>query len=446
MQRDRPIVWLNTLLILAGIFLFVFLPARGIAGHEKAVITSLIALLIVHLVHLYHLNQLLKWVSPGQAKPLPKGRGAWGEVYEGLQRRIRLRVEQEKTLEAALDRFRRAIQALPDGLVIFNHNQQIDWINAVAEAHLQLNGLTDRGQGLTNLVRHPEFVSYLERRHYDEPLLLQDFRMKGQILLMQVIPYSERENLLLTRDISQQERLEHMRRDFVANVSHELKTPLTVVSGFAEMLADAEMPASSEQTQKYTRMIYEQAQRMQHLVEDLLALSSLESTQHSDHEENVDLAPMLTRIRQDVSLLSEGRHHIELDMQGWHTVFGTPEELQSAITNLASNAIRYTPAGGEVRLLWDGNAQGGTLKVVDTGIGIEPQHVPRLTERFYRVDRSRSRETGGTGLGLAIVKHVLNRHQARLEISSTPGEGSCFSVHFPAWRMRQEADSRAALN
>ena len=446
MKNEPPKIWLHTLLLLAVVFLFVFLPVRGMGGDEKAVVASLLAVLIIHCAHLYHLNKLLRWVNPAHEEPLPKGMGLWQEVFDGLQRRIRLRVMQERTLEEALDRFRRAIQALPDGIVIFNQQQQIDWINARAEAHLQLNGTMDKGQGLTNLVRHPEFVSYLERRNYEEPLVLQDFRVKGQILRMQVISYSERENLLLTRDISQQERLENMRRDFVANVSHELKTPLTVVSGFAEMLGDPELSPTPEQSRNYTRMIYEQARRMQHLVEDLLTLSSLESSHHSDHEENVDLKPVLERVKQDMGLLSEGRHRIELDIQGWHTVFGTPEELQSAITNLASNAIRYTPDGGDVRLVWHGSSEGGTLRVVDSGIGIEPQHIPRLTERFYRVDRSRSRETGGTGLGLAIVKHVLNRHQARLEVTSTPGEGSCFAIHFPAWRVRQESDARALLN
>ena len=254
------------------------------------------------------------------------------------------------------------------------------------------------------------FVSYLDSGRYTEPLIYRGGRVDGLTLMLQIIPYGDDQNLLVSRDISQIERTETMRRDFIANVSHELKTPLTVVAGFSEMLADGDEIYGMAEIKNYLKLIREQTVRMQRLIEDLLVLSSLESGGPAPHEERVELEPMLRSILADAQALSAGQHVITLSIEAPSALAGYANELRSAFSNLAGNAVRYTPAGGSIEMLWRVHQGIGEFVVTDTGIGIGAQHLPRLTERFYRVDRSRSRETGGTGLGLAIVKHVLTRH------------------------------------
>ncbi|MBP8163208.1 MAG: phosphate regulon sensor histidine kinase PhoR [Propionivibrio sp.] len=389
--------------------------------------------LVVMLVwHLNHLRQLLDWLEGPLNAPLPRGRGAWEIAFAGLHRRVRVRLGQQKALSETLDRFMRAFQALPDGVIAFDRHRHIDWINERAETHFALSAAVDRGQALTNLIRHPDFVTYLDSGKYEEPLIYRGGRVEGVTLLLQIIPYGEDQNLLVSRDISQLERMETMRRDFIANVSHELKTPLTVVAGFSEMLADDYASCSEEEVAHYLKLICEQNARMQRLIEDLLTLSSLETGSSAPVEERVDLAPMLRSILADAQALSAGRHEISLSIETPSIIKGCANELRSAFGNLAGNAVRYTPQGGKIDLVWRLRDGFGEFIVADTGIGIAPQHLPRLTERFYRVDRSRSRETGGTGLGLAIVKHVLTRHHATLEIESEAGKGSRFLARFPS--------------
>ena len=253
------------------------------------------------------------------------------------------------------------------------------------------------------------------------------------VLAVQQVPYGDSRKLILGRDITRWERLETTRRDFVANVSHELRTPLTVVGGFLETLDDMDAP-DPEMSKRAIELMRQQTNRMTRLVEDLLTLSRLESTQNPLREEDVNVPEMLRALHQDAQVLSAGRHRIRVKLESAEWLKGNTDELRSAFGNLISNAVRYTPENGEIEIRWEMRDGHLTFAVHDTGIGIEPQHIDRLTERFYRVDRSRSRETGGTGLGLAIVKHVLNRHQARLDIQSTPGSGSTFSVVFPDTR------------
>lgn len=403
-------------------------------GWVFSAILFCLGLLTIIGYQLRHLTRLLAWIDGPLDGPVPTGFGIWDYIFAGLHRRTRMRQEERQQLADAVDRFRRAGEALPDGVVILADHDQIEGMNAKAAQHLGLNPKTDRWQTITNLVRDPEFVTYLDKGSYDEPLLFKNSRVSGQTLLLQVIPYGDRQQLLLSRDITQLERLETMRRDFVANVSHELKTPLTVVSGFVEMLSDNYADFSAEDVLRYLGLICEQSGRMQHLIEDLLTLSALE-TGSVQNEEKVALTPLLQSLERDAQALSGGRHQISLHIAGPACLLGCGNELRSALGNLVSNAIRYTPAGGSVAIDWQGGSEGGTFSVRDTGIGIAAQHIPRLTERFYRVDRSRSRDTGGTGLGLAIVKHVLTRHQAALEVESEPGKGSCFIARFPARRV-----------
>jgi two-component system phosphate regulon sensor histidine kinase PhoR len=318
---------------------------------------------------------------------------------------------------------------------------QIEWCNSVAELHLGLNARRDVRQRITHLIRRPEFVHYLTRQRFDEPLAMRDMgEHKQGVISVQVLPYGDNRKLVITQDITKLENTEAMRRDFVANVSHELKTPLTVLTGFLETVRD--LPVSEEDRQRYVDMMLVQSMRMQSIVEDLLALAKLESDAQPPGQDLVPVREMVDHLVHDAEALSQGRHHIAAEIDPTVELRGTESELMSALGNLVSNAVRYTPAGGRitVRLGWDdGHA---VFSVADTGLGIAPEHIPRLTERFYRVDRSRSRDTGATGLGLAIVKHVVSRHHAELRVNSEVGRGSVFRIIFPIERsVREVADT-----
>ena len=425
-------LWSRTLWLLFAIFSLVFGPIALVFGLVAGLVAAIVCLLLVLCWHLWHLRRLMGWLAGDLDRALPRGFGVWDDVFAGLHRRVRIRRGQQQSLSETLDRFVRAFQALPDGVIAFDRHRYIDWINARAEIHFALSAETDRGQALTNLIRQPDFVAYLDGGRYEEPLVYRDGRVEGVTLLLQIIPYGNDQNLLISRDISQIERIETMRSDFIANVSHELKTPLTVVAGFSEMLADDYESYSKTEIKHYLALICEQNARMQRLIEDLLTLSALESGGPLLSEERVELRPMLNSIQSDMQALSAGRHEITLTVDEPSVINGCANELRSAFSNLAGNAVRYTPEGGRIDLIWRVHQGLGEFIVADTGIGIAAQHLPRLTERFYRVDRGRSRETGGTGLGLAIVKHVLTRHQAVLEIESELGKGSRFIARFPA--------------
>ncbi len=424
-------IWAQTLWLLVGIATLVFTPVALGFGLDWGLAAVILALLLMLGWHLLHLHQLMAWLEGPLNDPLPRGRSVWEIAFAGLHRRVRIRLGQQQVLSETLERFREAVQALPDGIIAYNRHRHIEWLNERAASYFAISAQHDRGQALFNLIRHPDFVAYIEAARFDEPLIYRGGRVEGLTLLLQVIPYGADENLLVARDISQIERIETMRRDFIANVSHELKTPLTVVAGFAEMLADDRAAYADDEIKRYLGLIYEQTTRMQRLIEDLLTLSALESGSSPVSEERVEIEPMLQSILADARVLSAGRHEISLTIETPTAIAGCANELRSAFSNLAANAVRYTPQGGRIDLTWRAHADGAELVVADTGIGIAAQHLPRLTERFYRVDRSRSRETGGTGLGLAIVKHVLTRHRATLEIESEPGHGSRFAARFP---------------
>jgi two-component system phosphate regulon sensor histidine kinase PhoR len=318
--------------------------------------------------------------------------------------------------------------------VLLNNSDQIEWCNPPAEVQLGLNLEQDGGQPIGYLVRQTEFTNYLQAQDYAEPVKLHTLRNPDTTLEIQLIPFGEKQKLLLCRDITPLEKLETMRRDFIANVSHELRTPLTVVGGFLETMEDMNT-GLPDSTRHYFKLMQEQTGRMRHLVEDLLTLSQLESSQNALQETEIDVPSLLHMVLTEGESLSNGRHTLSLDVDRHLFLTGATEELHSAFGNLVSNAVRYTPEGGRINLRWELRFDGAAFSVSDTGPGIEPEHISRLTERFYRVDRSRSRATGGTGLGLSIVKHILTRHQARLEIQSEVGTGSTFSVIFPIARV-----------
>jgi two-component system, OmpR family, phosphate regulon sensor histidine kinase PhoR len=403
-----------------------------------------LALLILH--HTGNLAALAEWLREPLIRPVPQGSGAWDDVLAGLYRFVRERIKYEKQLGGDLERFRNAGLALPDGVVLLDTNGHIEWCNPTASVYLGLDQDRDLGQPLANLVRHPDFAAYLDKGDYAEPLTLRLARGQGRVLSIAIIPYGKEQKLLLASDITLAEKVETMRRDFVANVSHELKSPLTVVAGFLETITDGEVKLDEQRRQDYLKMMRVHTARMQRLVEDLLTLSALEASRGLDDEAVVDVAALLAAVRDEALALSAGRHRIELSIEQPVALLANAQELRSAFGNLVSNAVHYTPAGGDIRLRWRRRGAEAVFSVSDTGPGIEPRHIPRLTERFYRVDHSRSRETGGTGLGLAIVKHILTRHQATLEIESELGKGSRFSAVFTARRVKSPADAAPAAD
>lgn len=428
-------VWVRTFFFLgstgAGMLI-----VRGLSDWTTAFAFAAIALTLRYLRDAVHLRNLSRWSRQEMGATLPRSSGAWEELYAQLYHRGRARQREHAELTNALTSFRGAAQALPDGVVTLNAQDQIVWCNPQAEQHLNVRLKNDEGQYVANLVRAPDFLAYLSRGEWDRPVQLR-MRHPGQgierVLSLQLVAYGDAQKLLLSRDISRFERLETMRRDFVANVSHELKTPLTVLSGFLETISESAV--TTEQRRQYMALMREQAERMQRLVDDLLTLSALEAT-NLPREHVVDADALLTRVEETSRSLSGGRHAIRFDVDRGLTIRGSEVELTSAFTNLVTNAIRYTPDGGRIDVRWERDDDGdAALVVTDTGIGIPAQHLPRLTERFYRVDRGRSRQSGGTGLGLAIVKHVLTRHQGTLTIASDVGRGSTFTAMLPAERI-----------
>jgi two-component system phosphate regulon sensor histidine kinase PhoR len=430
--------------ILAGATILVALGAWLVGGAAWGFGALAAGLAILLLRHLANLAALVRWLDDPSSATAPDGSGVWDHVFSALHRQTRSAREQQHRLTAVLVRFRSAARAMPDGVVILNEENRIEWANPTAEQHFAIDLDKDAGQPIANLVRNPDFIAFLARGDWNEPLMLRLSRGEELVFSIRVVPYGQDEKLLLARDVTRWEKIETMRRDFVANVSHELKTPLTVLSGFLETLADGTVPLDSPRGKHALELMRDQSDRMLGLIEDLLTLSTLESTSGPTSEAAVDVEAMLGAVHSEALALSGGRHEITLRIEAPGTLTGNEQELRSAFGNLVSNAVRYTPEGGRITLTWWRRGAEGVFTVEDTGIGIENAHLPRLTERFYRVDRSRSRETGGTGLGLAIVKHVLTRHQATLEIESEVGRGSRFSTVFPGRRVRFRPSVAAA--
>jgi len=390
--------------------------------------------------HTRHLARLHRWLANPVAGKVPEGQGIWDEVLAALHRLEREAAKREEGLADALARMRRAVQALPDGVVILDSANRIEWYNRTAETQLGFEGRVDLGQNIANLVREPEFIEYLQSQDHETPVRIA--RGQAIALSLQLIPFGQSQKMLLSRDVTQAERVDVMRRDFVANVSHELRTPLTVLVGFLETVR--ELKLDPQRVRDYIGMMQEQSARMQRIIDDLLTLSALDSAPPASGERRIAVQPLLQRLQADAAGLSGGRHVIRLEGETESELLGVENEVASAFGNLVSNAIRYTPPGGVVTLAWREGPDGARFTVEDTGIGIDAEHIPRLTERFYRVDRSRSRETGGTGLGLAIAKHALARHDAVLEIQSEPGKGSRFTARFPARRLSPATSAEAS--
>ena len=383
--------------------------------------------------HVYHVHRLARWLASGGREPEPDARGIWAQVFESLSRIHRQNRKRKKRLRKLVGRFQQATDAMPDGAIVLAGDGTILWMNGASSRLLGLQRARDVGQPVSNLIRHPGFTDTLESGALDEPLHIESPLREELKLQIRIVPYGGSRRLMLVRDVTRLHNLEQMRKDFVANVSHELRSPLTVIAGYLEALEDDEQ--LPEEYRRPVAQMSQQASRMGLIVEDLLQLSRLEATPGAATAEPVAMVEMLDTIARDTHSLSEGAHRVVHETDAGLSLLGNWNELYSAFSNIAFNAVQHTLAGGTIRLGWMPDGMGARLDVTDTGEGIEAHHLPRLTERFYRVDKARSHEMGGTGLGLAIAKHILVRHDARFEIESRLGEGSRFSCRFPAHRV-----------
>ena len=396
---------------------------------DRPALGAAVALVLVLAQHIWQLQRLVRWLQAPDDAPPEAGR-LWGEVFDGIYHYQRRQKADQNQLAQLLERIQDSSQALSDGVVMIDHKGDLEWWNHAAEKLLGLSPNSDRGQPITYLLRHPQFVDYYDSQNYLEPLVLPSHLDEERFLEYQITLFGENDRLLLVRDCSKIKRLERMRQDFIANVSHELRTPLTVLSGYLETFSDYadQLPA---QWQRGLTLMTQQSARMEHLVADLLALSRLETSDFKAEAEPIYVAGLLEAIRVDALALSAQQHTILIHADTQLYLRGAANELRSAFSNLVFNAVKYTPQGSTIELRWYHDKDGAYLQVKDNGPGIDSKHLKFLTQRFYRVDSSRSSQTGGTGLGLAIVKHVLLRHQGRLEISSSTAQGSCFNCYFP---------------
>ncbi|MFZ5502031.1 MAG: phosphate regulon sensor histidine kinase PhoR [Pseudomonadota bacterium] len=413
------------------------LVALVLWGAFSATAALLFMLLLMLAVMVYRARQLFKlgkWLQDARLETIPEADGLWDEVFSRLYKMVKKHNQTKQALADELQYIQQATAALPEGVLILNAENRIEWCNLLAQRHFDLDPEQDVMQDITYLVRQPEFLDYLQEADFSEPLIMRPERHDDMVLSISMIDYGDDKCLLISRDVTQLERIEAMRRDFVANVSHELRTPLTVVGGFVENLQDLE-GLEQEKRQRILQLMATQMQRMSSLVADLMTLSQLENDRQPLSEEAVDAVELIDEVFRDGLLLSNGQHPLEMAINSHAKLRGNRKDLRCAFANLVSNAIRHTPAGQSIVLCWQALDGELLFSVRDAGIGIAAQHLPRLTERFYRVDHSRSRDTGGTGLGLAIVKHIALRHQAKLEISSEEGKGSTFTLRFPPKRV-----------
>jgi two-component system phosphate regulon sensor histidine kinase PhoR len=391
---------------------------------------------------LLNLHRLDRWLRLRSQMDPPNLGGIWADIVAQVVRLHRRKSYHKQRLVQLYRELRRSTAALPDGVIILSTQHEIVWFNRQAARLLGLKRPIDVGLRVDNLLRSPEFVRYLHGDDFSVPLVISAPMQTELYLALQVVPYGAGQSLLLVRDVTRQMRLEAMRKDFVANASHELRTPLTVISGYLDTLADD--TSIDVAWAGPIRDMRAQAQRMNTIIADLLELSRLESTDGEAVREPIDVPAMLQRMQRDALARSQRPRQILLDLESEDGLYGSPQELESAFTNLLVNGIKYTAAEGSVRMRWWTDDEGAYFAVIDTGIGIPPDHIPRLTERFYRVDSSRSRERGGSGLGLAIVKHALQLHGGWLEVQSVEGKGSTFTCHFPPQRIFQTAERAAA--
>ena len=424
MQR---ISWAAELKLLGQLFIVALFIGWG-TGYTLAAL--FIASLIYILLNLKQLLRAQRWLVAEDGTDPPEAAGLWGDVLDGIYRLQRQNREERKRLQDVVDYLRDSFSSLSDAAVMIDKSGDIEWSNQAARLLLGLRYPEDVGQQLVNLIRSPEFIEYYESGDFDKGLEAPSPHVAEKQLQFQLTFFGKGSRLLFARDITHTHMLQEMRKDFVGNVSHELRTPLTVVNGYLETFADSEL-AKDKRYKRAIGQMLQQVKRMETLVKDLITLTRLESVSNEQDRSEVKVCAMLRRIRDEVLAVFEDQRDIQIDCDPNVLIIAEAEELRSAFTNLVMNAAKYTSEGGQISVRWYADNNAAWLTVEDNGIGVEPHHIPRLTERFYRVDKSRSTRTGGTGLGLAIVKHVLLRHNGELQITSQFCLGSRFSCRFP---------------
>ena len=385
------------------------------------------SLLIWHYHQLYRLSD---WLLNQRSFNPPEGEGAWEQVFEGIYHLQHRNRKKRNELADLIRRFRDGAEAVPDAVVVLQNDLSIVWCNQLALKVLGLQWPTDHGQRLDNLIREPKFAKYMHKGEFDDALELDNGHSIEQVLEFRVMPYASTQLMVVVRDVTRLKQLEQMRKDFVANVSHELRTPLTVVTGYLEMM-DGDMMPPPAMWNKAQNTMLEQCKRMDSLVSQLLSLSRIEGARRQDNDKAINVPQLLGYIHTEANSINQDKgHELIFNIDKTLDIKGSEDELRSAFSNLVFNAIHYTKPGGKVEVCWQRKNNKACFSVTDNGDGIAPEHINRLTERFYRVDKARSRTTGGSGLGLAITKHVLTRHDSKLNISSEVNKGSCFSFEF----------------
>jgi len=409
------------------------LLATTIVGGITGLFLPLLFLLMLGIImrQVVQISRFEKWISTGGRRKYPKTSGIWEEIYYHVYRIKKNQRRRKKKLGKIIDQFRQSTEALPDAAVVLGAHDEIEWANKAAREVFGLQQ-SDKGQRIPNLIRFPEFIGYLKSGNYKESVILPSPVENRTTLEVRIVPYGAGLRLLLAQDVTQLKKMERMRKDFVANVSHELRTPLTVLKGYLETLQDLDDGHSPLLTSSFQQM-QGQTERMQHLVDDLLLLTRLETQQKKS--QCVDVPALLSQICTEGDTLENASSRIELNLETNVHIIGDEEELRSAFTNLLGNALKYSPEDSVVKVRWYQNKESIVLAIEDQGEGIAKADIPRVTERFYRVENKRLKKVNGTGLGLAIVKHVLMRHGAHLNIASELGKGSCFSCHFPVGRI-----------
>lgn len=411
------------------LLLLVVVIVGAMTGHLILMIFLLMLGIIIRLTT--QINRFEKWISTGGRSKYPKAKGIWEEIYYHVYRLKKQDKNRKKKLSKMIDQFRQSTEALPDAAIVLGVNDEIDWANKAAREVFGLHK-SDIGQRIPNLIRFPDFIRYLKSGNYKDSVILPSPINSRITLEVRVIPYGAGLRLLLAQDITQLKKMERMRKDFVANVSHELRTPLTVLKGYLETLQDMDDEQSPLLTNSFKQM-QGQTERMQHLVDDLLLLTRLETQQKKT--QCVDVPALLKQICSEIEALESTTKRIELTLETAAHIVGEEQELRSAFTNLLGNALKYSNPNTLVKLRWHQEQGSVALTIEDEGEGISKSDIPRITERFYRVETKRIKKVTGTGLGLAIVKHVLMRHDAHLDITSELGKGSCFSCSFPEKRI-----------
>ena len=424
----------------AFLLIVVLLAVGLLIGHPLPVL-GLAAVVFVGWQSL-NLWKLHQWTR-NPVEDIPQGIGLWADIYDGISTLAKRNRRQHEKYRTMINDFQGLTNAFPDAPLAIDENDVITWFNQAAEALLELRNPGDLGQPITNLLRDPDFANWLAvQDEVKSPLEMPSPRGEQRWLTVNAVAFRDRQRLVVLRDTTEVHNLEKIRRDFVANISHELRTPLTVVQGYLELL---EQHPADDVAHAVDKML-NQTGHMQSLLDDLLELSRVQSAEASSDEEVVNVGAMLMQLKEQAEELSRGQHDMRFDIEQDLHLGGVAADLESAFGNLISNAIKYTPEGGAIRISWKNSPEGPQFRVVDEGVGIPARDIPRITERFYRVGADRGRQTGGTGLGLAIVKHILNAHEADLTISSELGEGSTFTATFPADRARVEVDGAANEN